>query len=457
MDIPKKIAKRFESLKNNDPHLYLKSFSSRFYVYKVLQSQSEKKRTITSYIGRITEDGAFIKKGMEKKEKKLEMARAIIEGSGGKVIMPEIKFEDGSQREKELLTPSEEEAKILTILSMNGRAKMKSIARLLGITQQSATRRVKALERKYAIKYIMEVDPTKLGFLEYMVFLKFEGEKPSVAEIKHAFEDQPMVQLCALLKGEYDLMLYILVDNLEVDESLIKLVYMAFRTYTLKWYIKSGSTMYGLIPIRDTFFNLLKNKVWQGKKETKLQSNVLLHREYVVMRTLNSKGSKSFKNIDNENNLINGSARYSYYKMVADKLIKRITICECSLPIAYSGIIQYQTINASKFDESRTKYRLDLIKSTSMPYNTYSLIFDIFDPEGFLAIQPFTKDESIDARLDELKAQIKGVELHTIVITNVLIGNLCFRKYDNMSSVQYANLVKSKVIEQGRLTNYAQF
>ncbi|MDE1810866.1 MAG: hypothetical protein KGH66_02395 [Candidatus Micrarchaeota archaeon] len=461
MEIPIRVKECFEGVKRQHDHVYLRNLRGRFYIYRITLGQPDQKgkRKIKSeYIGRITEEGAFVRRGMNEGEKKLEIARAIIEEHGGKVSMPEsrtLEEEKISINESEMLSPSEEEQRILTILSMNGRARMKSIAKMLNITVQAATRKVKKIETKYGISYIAEIDPVKLGFLEYLVFIKFEGEKPTTQEIRDAFEKVPMVQFCAMAKGNYDVMLYVLVDVNNVDPEFESLQFGTLTSFTAEWHIKSVTTFYGCMPIRESFFELLKKRIWHREKGSRgIPQYALFQRDYKVLRELSAGGNKKFNEIDKENELPNGSARYSYYKLLEKGILKRITIKEKDLPIAYEGLLQFKLTNVTTFQNTRNNYRLDVITSTKEPYNSYSVIFDLLDPAGFLAVIPTIKGQDIESKSDALKANIKGVELNTMVITGVLVGELCHRKFDNVYSVHYENLIKDKIVEQKERIRY---
>ncbi len=50
------------------------------------------------------------------------------------------------------------ENKILTILSMNGRAPLSFIKDKIGLTKHPTYRRIKQIEEKYDIHYIAEID-----------------------------------------------------------------------------------------------------------------------------------------------------------------------------------------------------------------------------------------------------------------------------------------------------------
>ncbi|HVC58666.1 MAG TPA: hypothetical protein VND15_04300 [Candidatus Acidoferrales bacterium] len=461
MEIPSRVKERFDGLKKEYDHIYLRNLSGRFYVYRITSTKAAgpKKGNVSSeYIGRITEEGAFVKRGMSEGEKTLEVAKAVIEERGGKVIMPEVKVYDEDQKEVEeskLLSPSEEERKILTILSMNGRARMKSIGKVLGITAQATTRKVRELEKRHKLEYTVEIDPIKLGYLEYLVFIRFEGEKPTTAELLEAFDKLPIVQFCALLKGEYDVMLYVLVDVDDVRPTLEGLRFNTLTKFNAIWYINSVTTFYGFMPIRDLFFDLLKNRIWHRKRGIReVPQYALFQRDYKSLRALNNTGKKKFNEIDKENGLPNGSSRYAYYGLLGKGILKRITIKERNLPIAYDALLQFKLVNVNTYQTTRNNYRLDVVKPSDAPYNEYSVIFDLYNPDGFLAVVPVSNGDSIDAKADGLKAVLKGVKLDTVVIVGVLIGEICHRRFDNAYSVQYESLVQQKTIEQEERIQY---
>ena len=72
----------------------------------------------------------------------------------------------------------EAENRILTTLSMNGRATLKFIGKQIGLTKHPTYRRVRQIEEKYGIKYIAEIDVKKLGYLSFLVLIKFLGKIP---------------------------------------------------------------------------------------------------------------------------------------------------------------------------------------------------------------------------------------------------------------------------------------
>ena len=59
---------------------------------------------------------------------------------------------------------------------------------------------------------------------------------------------------------------------------------------------------------------------------------------------------------------------------------------------------------------------------------------------------PVLKDEDIEKIKSELFKTIKGVKFDSLIIERMIIGNMCYRKFDNLYSDQYLALVKKKLI-----------
>ncbi len=206
MDIPDTINNKFKELKESFPfHIVLKRLNGTYYVYRQTSTwvkELKKPKTEAEYLGKINNDGTFIKK-LKEKEDEIRNAKEIIEAHGGKVFLPEVK------NPIKITKSTDIERKILKILSMNGRASYSFIGKLTGLTASAAYNRVKILEKKYDISYIPEIDAQKLGYLSYIVFIKLIDNKlPPVKELKNVLENEPRIQLAITTTGDYDLILF---------------------------------------------------------------------------------------------------------------------------------------------------------------------------------------------------------------------------------------------------------
>ena len=134
--LPKKIADGFERLKKeNPPRLVLKMINGKYYVYRergVWLKNLRKNKTLSEYLGRVTDEGAFIKKALHARND-IGSAKALIEQHGGEIIWH--KREDGEAIANTFQNSdvNQIDLKILTCLSMNARMPVPSIAKLAGI------------------------------------------------------------------------------------------------------------------------------------------------------------------------------------------------------------------------------------------------------------------------------------------------------------------------------------
>lgn len=469
MDVSKQIREKFEEMKGSDRHIYLIRNSGRFYVYRIIYGsdrEGKRKKLKSEYIGRFTEEGAYIKKGASKEEKQLELAKAIISRYGGTVSLPRRLIDEESADEEtdgRSLIPSEEEEKALTILSMNGRARVSSIARLIKRSPQSTVRLVKKLEDKYDIRYTSEVDVNKLGYLEFLIFIKFKDEVPPANRIKEVFEKEPAVQFCATLKGDYDVLLYVLFEAFEADyftKADIDLYNMRLRAFPdsmATWYVKTVHTVYGLVPIRDQFFDVLKGRVWHRTVHTpRPRLGEILQREYTTLKALNSNANINFQDMDKENGLPNGTSRYSYYRLLQQGTLHRVTISMGRTPILYTAIVYMNRQLPASFAKTRNNFRRNVIADNAKTKaNRYTAILDVDDPDGVFLFVPVYRDETLEDKIDALRSEVEGVTFTTqAIMTSILVGNLCHRRFDNAYAVQYENLVKANELPHKERVSY---
>ena len=89
--IPDKVAATYTKFKGSYPFfIALKRIRGKYYLYKQttrIDKTLGKQKTITNYIGRITDEGILIKKESSV-DALLENAKTYIEAHGGKVTLP---------------------------------------------------------------------------------------------------------------------------------------------------------------------------------------------------------------------------------------------------------------------------------------------------------------------------------------------------------------------------------
>ncbi|MGI0060374.1 MAG: Lrp/AsnC family transcriptional regulator, partial [Nitrosotalea sp.] len=287
MEFPQKVKEAYERLKREYKFfISLKKINGRFYLYKqttVWNREKKKLKVISTYLGKITDDGMFLKK-LEGESNDLEIAKQVIVAHGGKITMPE----DANalkllpiQEEPE----DEKERKILMALSMNARIGASFLGRQIGVTPSIISNRIKNIEKKYKIKYTAEINLEKLAYGEFLVTVKFLGDIPSKEMLKLTFSKEPLIQLVMITKGEYDLLLYVLAKtNDDLKNLIIRLRTDMLAPYNSLWVGSPISKDFGFIPLRDEFIDTLKES--------------MLKREYSVLKELNKNSTEEFAEID---------------------------------------------------------------------------------------------------------------------------------------------------------------
>ena len=443
--LPEKVHDTLSKLRQESPpppYLVVRKIHGKYYVYKdsVSQSTGKNKRKITSeYIGKITDDGTFIKRSISAKDD-VENAKSIILSHGGKVFFPE---NVEGKEPVEVLTPDEIDSKILTILSMNGRASIPFISKRVHLSISAVDNRIKKLERELGIRYIIEPDIEKLGYLSYITFVKFIDKKPEEHVIREALTKESLVQLAVLTKGEYDLVFYVLAKNNENIAFLMARLQntSALNLYKSEWYTTPDRTTYNFIPLRDEFFEELKSNVWTRSKETPrpLPEN-LLSRELIVLEELNKDANIKFEEIDIKYKLHPGSSAYTYHKLVEKGIIKRITINMENFPMKYPAVVQVKVLSGAEYSKTRPNLPLDIIEYQPNGFNKYLFTSDIEMPKGGLLITPIFKEGDLQKTTEKLVQKVNGIEIETMIITDFITGSFCYRRFDNEYSKQYKAL-----------------
>ena len=67
---------------------------------------------------------------------------------------------------------------------------------------------------------------------------------------------------------------------------------------------------------------------------------------------------------------------------------------------------------------------------------------------------PVLKDEDMQSISITLSETIEGVKFDSLILETIIIGNICYRKFDNLYSDQYLSLVKRKPIQPQKRTLY---
>ena len=455
------IIKKFKELKSlYQFNISLKKISGRYYVYKemgIWAKEQKKHKTISEYLGRITDDGRYLKKAHSAKED-LEAAKALIEENGGEVIWHSKQTNPKVYHaEENKLNLKETDLKILTALSMNARIPASRLAEICGINKKYLYSKKRFLKTKLSIQHILEINIAKFGFTTYLILVKFENEIPKSEELRNIFKEDPKIQLSFFTTGEYDLIIYMLdKDSVSAEDNLWKIMSnKAIRNYKARWYLIPFGQINSVVPIRNEFIDFIfdignKNAI---QDKTTLITKILNRREFVVMQELNTNSTKDFINIDKKYNLTKGTARYTYYALKQKGVVIRPTINITGLKIKYIGIIIIETTNPKEVIETRDNLLLEELEYADYA-NKYALIGNISIPEGIMLFAPIYNDGDIERLAENLKGKLNGVKIKTLIVTNTILGTLCFRRFDIGYTRQYSYLKGIKKIAERIKTNY---
>jgi DNA-binding Lrp family transcriptional regulator len=481
-EISSKIREVFEKVKKaHAPYrAVLRRINNGYYVYidtATYNKETKNAKIHSKYLGRITEEGKFIEKQHTTSKDRLAMAVELIEANGGKVIMQKQKEEDTALRQVQQQTTAinKVDASVLMALSMNGAMTYASLARRLGMSETGMDYKVKHLEELYGIKYVPELDMEALGYSKYLLMVKFTSDKPDPALIKEVFSKDPRVLLAALVTGDYDLIVYFFAkDNKEVTYFVHETrIETKLRSYNGMWYAAPFFDSYNFVPLRQECYVVFKEKVW--KKSSKRlhpgevifgtvkepapkkynRSTDITENEYNVLCKLASGNRVNFKQIGKQIGISPISVSYAFDSLRTKGFLKRLTINMEKLPIRYNALLFTDIIDGEKFNNSRKELLMEIVEDSDRQTGRYVLVGDIENPHSVVFVLPvFDKDDAIVAE-QRIRKMVKGVIIRSSMVTNILVGNFLYRKFDNGYTNQHKILNEEyKTLESRELINY---
>lgn len=417
-------------------------------LYCVFESRGiydrERKRTkkVTNYLGRILENGKFVE--AKHRIRKPEQADAAA----------------AAPSERHPTNLDSYDKKLLTALSMNSRATYSFLGELAGLPKNTVYGRVRQLERSYGIRYTAEIDIEKLGYLKFLVLVKFLGGVPSSEEVRSGLAREPKVQLAmSLTGGDYDLLIYVLAEsNRDVNTlSRVILSNSIFVEYPAEWHTIPFYETYNFVPLREefisTFNEVITRRTGLFEQSMTEKKKTILKREFAVLNELNNDARIDFTEIDKKYGFDSGRAQYSYYKLMQRKLLTRTTISLDKLSMKYLAAFFIKIINSKEFSRTRKVLLDHIVEEIDRPTNRYSLIGDIGSPYGAVLVSPVYDSADVDLIRKKL-SEVKGIEVKTAVATNVLVGKICYRRFDNAYSIQSDILSDSYNVDAGQKITY---
>ena len=460
--IPERVEKAFRALKQEYEHIYLKQLKANYYVYKqTYEWQQDKKisKTVSEYIGKITSEGVFVKRITSYKDE-FEKAKALIAEHGGEITWhkgKEKQIQD-STLEKPEIKIKDTDLKILTALSMNSRMPISKLAKFADMGEQAVYSRIKILEERLGFQYMLEMNIEKLGYFMYLILVKFENNMPSTEEIAKTLGDESRVQFAATTKGDYDLIIFVIDEApIRAFDNLVNLrqkeLFNAYRAY---WSFTIFAQAFPFMPVRNTFIEkVLKERTWHKSRETPRRTeNQLGIAEFAVLNELNTNSSFNFIDIDQKYHLTKGAARYAYHELKENGIIIRPTISLTKIPIKYIGVIIIENIYYKAIMENRHKLLLDELEYGPI-VNKFCLLGNIGAPvNGGISFLPVLKEGDLDKASAKIERGLQGSLIKNLIITNIMVGTLCYRRFDTKYSRAHQLLIDMKKLEQTKLIIY---
>lgn len=445
--LPRAVTEAFKVIKGKHAHASISRIGNGFYVVESIARYSkEKGRNITAtlYLGRILPDGGFVKARHRKAKNDVSSVYALARSRTG-----EERWGGGLD---------DTDYRILEQLSNDSRVSMADIAKELGISQSGAANRVGRLEKKLGITYAAEVQTAAFGLLRFAVMVKFTSWQPDMEKVREYLEADPLVLTAFATKGSYDLFIIAVGEDIMKFEKWLYTTRTStvFAHFTARWAVSYMVRELGYIPLRDKFFDHLKENIWKKSKETPVkEKRQLFEREYLVLKELNRNGNADFSDIDKKYGLGKGAAQYTFHKLVERKIISRTTVNIGKAPIKYVAIIHADQKNMKSFVEEKERYYRLLVTNESTVANKCTLVFAFGAPYGELIFAPVYDDTGLEKLEGEIMA-IRGFGVRSSVITSTLVGELGIRRLVNFSYSPYSILIRDYGYSEERLRAIVQ-
>jgi hypothetical protein len=72
----------------------------------------------------------------------------------------------------------------------------------------------------------------------------------------------------------------------------------------------------------------------------------------------------------------------------------------------------------------------------------YSIYSFIQNPLGFLLSVPVQDIDKLEEIKREWKSKVKGIEIRELVVSNIILGSICYRRFDPRYTQEYEWLIK---------------
>ncbi|MCL5430571.1 MAG: winged helix-turn-helix transcriptional regulator [Candidatus Marsarchaeota archaeon] len=242
------------------------------------------------------------------------------------------------------------ERTILGSLSANSRTSVTELAKEAKCSRVTAVKNLNRLEKRFNIRYTLEIDESKLvGCERHLLAIKFV-KKPSVAFLKEFFKNDEFAEEVFLLDGHYDLFIFGWAGD---PVSYIKWeTYLASELAEFKPEIRSTElvvSLFGFWPLNDSFVDEIHESIKLDKVDRKM------------LALLNEDSRMSLSDMAKMMEIGRGTVRYRLFRLMKSGIIKRFTLAIQSPPQKYQLLyfVNY-TFNKGvrdRFLELRRRYQ----------------------------------------------------------------------------------------------------
>ena len=444
--LPENIERAVQTIRKGYGHYVQAKFMHGKYrlfeATSIYDPEKKKPKKVTRYLGWLTEEGQLIparhndlktkifNKLEEDTEKKIKELEESLKEAEKKNYEESIRKKNTEKHERD----------ILRALSMNARITVPELAKITGLGNTAVNYHLRNLERKYDIKYMLELDIEKFGYINYIAFVKFKDKRPTYEEMKKQLEAIPYVQVAMTTKGTYDMVIFLVVKSInEARFDLYNIVGSVFAKYSIEWNMIPAYQTFGFIPLRNQFFEILKEKVWTRTKERPRPAHdEITEIEYKVLKAMNNNAAADFASIDKEIGAATGRSNYAYHQLTKRGIIKRATISITDPYSKFNLILLLNIENPENFSKTGKNLLMEIIKECNL-YDTYSFTCDITSPYGELLMTQVFKENAVEP--EQLIRNISDAKLNTLITMDILIGHLNHRLFDKNQTKQYELLI----------------
>lgn len=422
--LPGPVARALERIRRKHKHASVSVIRNGFYVVESIMRFSEaagRYKTRSLYLGRIERDGTFVEARRRKVGKGVSSVYDLSEDMGRQEF-------DGH------------DLALLKILGTDSRKPVSEISKALRMSASSVSYRIAKLERRYGLRYTIELNTLYFGLSRYAVTVKFSGRAPSAETLRGILEPDPFVLLAFSTKGDYDLLIIFMAENTrKLEDWLYTLrARKELAGCTSVWNISHIAQEDGYIPTRDPFVSMMGEHVWhRSRGSPRRPEGWLIEREYLVLKEMIANCNSDFSEMDRKYNFGRGASLYTYHSLKERGIIMRPTTVMLNPPIKYTAVFHLDQENLKRYMDNRDAMVENFLSDSGRALNRYVLRCGFGSPYGIIMFAPIYEDADVD-RIE--RGLGVGGSVRSLIITSSIVGTLGFRKFDEKETLMYKRL-----------------